>query len=262
MINYSQKYNITSDCMDINYRLKPIEILMYFQDCFARYLTIKHIGAFDLLKKDLYWVIYDINVEILAQLPFWSEEIEVNVWVSEISKLKIYIDFELNYKKEIFAKGNSCWLILNGKTKRPSTTDVVSDKMTVCNELAAGEHGKFVTKNTKDIITSISHKTNISDIDFNNHVNNKSYINIAEMTIPNEFRNNHVLKKLSVKYCKESFLGDELICTTYNTDITNTYVNKIEKDGSTICEINTEWKEVGTQGSINDFPLELRNSHN
>ena len=104
----------------------------------------------------------------------------------------------------------------------------------------------------------ITYKTNISDIDFNNHVNNKSYINLAEMTIPNEFRINHILKSISIKYCKESYLGDELICTTYRTDTKNAYVNKIEKDGTTVCEINTDWKEVTLRNTINDFPLKIR----
>ena len=260
MCKYLQNYTITNDCMDINYRLKPIDILMYFQDCFARYLTSKRIGAFDILKDNLYWVISDINVEILSELPFWSEEIEVNLWVSEITKLKIYTDFELKYKSKAFAKGNCCWLLLNGETRRPCMTDMMTDKMPLYPELAIGEHKKFTLGNITDVVTTISHKTNLGDIDFNNHVNNKSYINLAEMTIPNEFRTNHILKSISIKYCKESYLGDELVCTTYRTDTQNAYVNKIEKDGITVCEINTDWKEVASQNTINDFPLRIRSS--
>ncbi|MDY6408108.1 MAG: thioesterase [Pseudomonadota bacterium] len=258
MCKYSQKYIITNDCMDINYRLKPIEILMYFQDCFARYLTSKHIGAFDILKDDLYWIISEINIQVLQQLPFWSEEIEVKLWVSEVTKLKIFTDFELKYNGEIFAKGNCCWFLLNGKAKRPVATDVMADKMPLCSELVLGEHKKFTLENTADVVSSVSHKMTLSDIDFNNHVNNKSYIQLAEMTIPHEFRTNHVLKSLSVKYCKESYLGDDLICTTYKTDKDGTYVNKINKDGLNVCEINTTWQEVASQNCINDFPLKIR----
>ncbi|MBQ7413549.1 MAG: hypothetical protein IJV07_04695 [Alphaproteobacteria bacterium] len=258
MCKYTQTYTITNDCMDINYRLKPIAILMYFQDCFARYLTSKRIGAFDILKDDLYWMISDINVEILTELPFWSEEIEINLWVSEITKLKIYTDFELKYKNKPFAKGNCCWLLLNGRIKRPNPTDTMADKMPLCPEFAIGEHKKFTLGKITDVVTSVSHQTNLSDIDFNNHVNNKSYVNLAEMTIPNDFRTNHVLKSISIKYCKESYLGDELACTTYRTDVKNAYVNKIEKDGITVCEINTTWKEVASQSSINNFPLKIR----
>lgn len=32
MSRYKQTYTITNDCMDVHYRLKPVEILMYFQD--------------------------------------------------------------------------------------------------------------------------------------------------------------------------------------------------------------------------------------
>ncbi len=109
-------------------------------------------------------------------------------------------------------------------------------------------------------MTYASHKTNFRDIDFNNHVNNKSYINLAEMTIPDDFRESHALKSLSVKYCKESYLGDELSCTTYRTDVKNAYVNKIVKDGATVCEINTEWLEIANQPNIKDFHLKVRDS--
>ena len=260
MSRFKQKYTITNDCMDAHYRLKPVEILMYFQDVFARYLTSKRIAAFDILKDDLYWVISDISFKIVDALPFGSEEIEASIWVSEITKLKIYTDFELKYKDKAFAKGNCCWFLLNGKTRRPALTDFVADKMSLDTELTIGEHKKFVLGNTTEPVTHASHKTNFRDIDFNNHVNNKSYINLAEMTIPDDFRESHVLKSLSVKYCKESYLGDELSCTTYRTDVKNAYVNKIVKDGSTVCEINTEWLEIANQSNIKDFHLKVRDS--
>ena len=49
MNKYSQKYIVTNDCMDLNYTLRPISAIMYFQDCFARYMTTKNLAAFDVI---------------------------------------------------------------------------------------------------------------------------------------------------------------------------------------------------------------------
>ena len=91
MDKYCQKYIITNDCMDINYRLTPISAIMYFQDCFARYMTLNNLAAFDIVDDNLYWIVSEFNIEFCSELPFWSEEIEVSAWVSEITKLKIFI---------------------------------------------------------------------------------------------------------------------------------------------------------------------------
>ena len=109
MNKYTQKYYITNDAMDINYRLKPISVIMYFEDCVARYMTLKNLAAFDIVGEHLYWVVSDFNLKFEKELPFWSEPIEITVWVSEISQLKVYVDFELKHNN---SKGMSSMHIL------------------------------------------------------------------------------------------------------------------------------------------------------
>ena len=255
---YSQKYLITNDTMDINYRLRPISAIMYFQDCIARYMTVKNLAAFDIVDKHLFWVVSEFNIQFERELPFWSEEIEVIIWVSEVSKLKVYIDFELKYNNEIFAKGNSCWFILNTETKRPQAANTFFTNKEVRADFVLGEHTKFQLANIKEKIAETKHITNLSDLDFNYHVNNKSYINLAEVTCPVDLKKTHTLKKLSVKYNKESFLGDVLICSAYSTDSENIIVNKITREGVSVCDISTEWIDKIKETPILEINLSVR----
>ena len=257
MGKYLQEYIITNDCMDINYRLKPISVIMFFQDCFARFLTTKNLAAFHVIKQNLYWVVSEFNIEFLGDLPFWSEEISVEIWISELSKLKIYADFKLSYKGEIFAKGNSCWYILDTDTKRPVSTDRIKDKIGVVSEFALGEHKKTGIENCFEKLNEISHTINISDIDFNNHVNNKSYINLAEASFDEDYRCTHSIKNMHVKFVKESFLKDNLTCSLYKTGSPDYFVNKITKDGSDILYMTTQWNKITAQKTINDIDLSL-----
>lgn len=248
MTKYSHKYNVILDNMDLTeYRLRPISAIMYLQDAFARYTATKKMAAYDLFPKNLYWVVAGFNMEFLKDLPFWSEEITTEIWISEITKLKIYTDFKLYYNGEVFAQGDGVWFILDQKTKRPSTTEIISEHFDICDEFVLGEHKKFAITDVKEKVNEIVHKNNLSDIDFNSHVNNKSYINLAEATASDGFKKSHTLKTLNIKFNKESFLDDVLVCSTYKTESPDTYVHKITKDNTSICEIQTSWakKEIG-----------------
>ena len=260
MNKYTKTYSVILDNMDLfDYRLRPISAIMYLQDAFARYTATKKMAAYDLFSKKLYWVVAEINMDFIDSLPYWSEEVGVSVWFSEISKLKIYIDYELTYKNKPFAKGNALWFLISQENKRPVRADEVAEKFEICSELALGEHKKFILPDATEIYTKIEHTNNLSDIDFNKHVNNKSYINLAEMTAPDEFKKTHRLRKLHIKFNKETFLGDVLTCVANRTESNNTFTHIIEKDGISVCDIATIWEDKTETSSIVDCNLDVKN---
>lgn len=260
MNKYSHCYNVILDNMDIDeYRLRPISAIMYVQDAFARLCATKRVAAYDLFPLNLYWVVGEFNIEFQDNPPFWSEEIKTEIWISELTKLKIYTDFNLYYKNKIFAKGNGCWFLLDQNSKRPVKTDILADKLNICEDLALGEHTKFALYDTTNKLNEITHKNNLSDLDFNHHVNNKSYINIAEVSIPNDFKKTHYLKTINIRFNRETFLNDVLSCSTYNTEKTDTLVHKILKDETSICDIQTSWRERTNTEDILHYNLDVKN---
>lgn len=259
MEKYTKKYNVILDNMDLfEYRLRPISAIMYIQDAFARLCGTKRLAAYDLFATNQYWIVTEFNINFTDELPFWSEEIAVNIWISEITKLKIYTDYEITYKDKPFAKGNALWFIIDKESKRPSKTDIAAERFCVCNELTLGEHKKFILPEAKEKVSEIVHTNNLSDIDFNKHVNNKSYINLAEMTANDEFRKTHTLKSLNIRFNKETFLGDTLTCSTYKTDTENTYTHIVEKDGVSVCDISTSWVNKKITTNIVDYKLAVK----
>ena len=256
-MSYSQKYLITANDMDMEYRMKNMAAITYFQDCVARYMTSKHVAAFDIVDKHLYWVISELNIEVQDALPFWSEEIEVRIWVSEISKLKIYIDFEIYYKNKIFMKGNSLWFIISSITKRPVSTDIIESIFDVNPKFALKEHKKIIFPTPKNPIVELSHHINLSDLDFNNHVNNRSYVNIATSTAPDDFYKKHQLKALTVRYLKETFLDDTLVCRGYKLSNFE-YFHTLEKENERVCLVLSKWENKKEKGKIEEFPLLVR----
>ncbi len=262
MNKYKKTYNVILDNMDLfEYRLRPISAIMYLQDAFARLCATKKMAAYDLFATNQYWIVTEFNIDFIDNLPFWSEEIDVSVWISEVTKLKIYTDYELSYKNKPFAKGNALWFIIDKETKRPAKTDIVSERFDICPELMLGEHKKFILPEAGEKVSEIKHTNNLSDLDFNNHVNNKSYINLAEMTANDEFRKTHTLKSLNIKFNRETFLGDTLICSTYKTDKKDVYTHVVEHNGVSVCDIATSWGNKENKDSIVGYNLKIKTNN-
>lgn len=54
--------------------------------------------------------------------------------------------------------------------------------------------------------------TNISDIDFNGHVHNVSYLKIALSCLPYEKAKTMAIKKAVIKFLKQSYINEDLLC--------------------------------------------------
>ena len=62
----------------------------------------------------------------------------------------------------------------------------------------------------------------------------------------------------NIKFNRESFLGDVLICSTYKTDKENIYVHKITKDGESVCDIQTAWINKTKDEQILNYDLNVK----
>ena len=169
--NGKYRHTYTSTASDITplYRLTPNAMLMYFQDSFARLMTIHGVAAFDIVKQRRMWVITEVQMDVQPTVTYWAEDFTVEIWVSELSALRIYCDFrivrkdneqlmeqreqsqagldsaESRQKKtegQLIASGTSQWNILNLDTKRLETTDFLADKLTVVPQLMTASHKK------------------------------------------------------------------------------------------------------------------------
>ena len=72
--NGKYRHTYTSTASDITplYRLTPNAMLMYFQDSFARLMTIHGVAAFDFVKQRRMWVV--VVCELMSQ---WQPQPEM-----------------------------------------------------------------------------------------------------------------------------------------------------------------------------------------
>lgn len=258
MKKYSKIYPITDSEMDADYRLRPISAVMFFQDCFSRFMASEYLASFDMIRKNIIWIIADLDIGFMDELPFWSDDIRVEVWLSEVSGLRIYTDFVIYHNEKPFVRGVGCWFLLDANTRRPVPVSSVADKVGVVDELVMGKHHRMEFPESRKTVSEASYRINSDDIDFNGHANHKSYLNIAAKTLPADFRRKFRISRMSVRFQKECFLDDLLVCTVSEGASHDEIVYHIRKDGVDVCSGVSHWVPKGESTCIQNTELQIR----
>lgn len=247
MINngkYRHTYTPTASDITPRYRLTANAMLMYFQNSFARLMTIHNLAAFDIVKQRRMWVITEIQLDIQPTVAYWSEDFMVEIWVSELTSLRIYCDFRIIRKdnEQLIASGTSQWNILNLDTKRLETTDFLTDKLTVVPELMTGSHKKVRFPKVQSFDMQMEHRATRLDLDFNFHVSNRSYISIALLTMPDEVLASQTLKSVTVHWLHETYLDETLVCRMSRTEDGKYLHTLTNAAGVVVCELLSQWQ--------------------
>ena len=240
---YRHTYTSTASDITPQYRLTPNALLMYFQDSFARLMTIHDVAAFDIIKQRHMWVITEVHMDIQPTVTFWSEDFTVELWVSELTSLRIYCDFRIIRRdnEQLIASGTSQWNILNLDTKRLETTDFLADKLVVVPELMTVSHKKVRFPKTQSFDMQMEHRATRLDLDFNFHVSNRSYVSIALLTMPEEVLASQTLSSLTVHWLRETYLDETLICRMSRTD-DGCYLHTLTNaEGAVACALMSRW---------------------
>ena len=240
------RHTYTSTASDITplYKLTPNALLMYFQDSFARLMTIHGLAAFDIVKQRRMWVITEVQIDVQPTVTYWSEDFTVELWVSELTSLRIYCDFRIVRKdnEKLIASGTSQWNILNLDTKRLEPTDFLADKLTVVPELMTASHKKVRFPKSQSVKMQMDHRATRLDLDFNFHVSNRSYVSIALLTMPDEVLASQILSSLTVHWLHETYLDDTLSCRMSRTDDGSYLHTLTNSEGVVVCELMSKWQ--------------------
>lgn len=241
---YRHTYTATASDITPMYRLTPNAMLLYFQDSFARLMTIHHVAAFDIVKQQRMWVITEVQIDVQPTVIYWSEDFTVEIWVSELTSLRIYCDFRITRKdnEQLIASGTSQWNILNFGTKRLEPTDFLADKLTVVPELMTASHKKVRFAKPQTFDMQMEHRVTRLDLDFNFHVSNRSYVSLALLTMPDEVLASQTLTSLVVHWLHESYLDDSLMCRMSQFAEGNFLHTLTNGDGVVVCELMSRWQ--------------------
>ena len=252
MDKYTHRYSITAADMNKEYRLSPHASLLYFQDAFARFMGTMHYAAFDLAKQNKMWVITEFCLRNTPADAFWTEDIDVTIWFSEVTALRVYSEFRITKADGTqVAYGYGSWTLLNIETRSLENTACL-EGLPIVDERTTDTHRKMRFPVTDNRLMHIEHIVNFSDLDFNGHVNNRSYLHVAMQTAANDFLAKYYAEELVIHWQHETYLGEEMDCDLYEAQLKE-FINVLrKKDGTHVAQIYSRWVPVTSPHHIED----------
>jgi len=227
--------------MDTRYRMTPNAVLLYYQDCWARYMSCLHLAAFDMVKVQRMWVITEFNTWFEPQTALWSDDIDVTVWNSELSALRVYAEFRIHRSDGTeVAHGYGCWTLLDTDSHRLAPLSPFEQQIPILLQMTSETHRKLRFPTDGVLMDRVEHKVNPINLDFNGHVNNRTYLDIAMQSANEQFLDTHAVRLVTIHWLHETFLGDTLICQLRQLNSNETedvfrYLHTISRNDSEVA---------------------------
>ncbi len=208
---HRKNYHIDLRDVDFTKKLKLSTLFSYFQDIAS--MAAENLGAgIETLEKKfgVAWVLTRIRVDI-ARNPDWNEEITIETWALEPSKVEFDRDFLVKDKNgKTIIKAVSKWVIMDIKERKLRRTELIGlqypeNKIGRAIDCKLGKLKDF-GKPEKVYNKVISY----SDIDFNGHLNNSKYVDYMMDCFPVEDHKTYVVQSIDLHFNHEALPGDTI----------------------------------------------------
>jgi medium-chain acyl-[acyl-carrier-protein] hydrolase len=231
--------------IDYNSRLNVFSLFNYFQEIAWEHAGILGFGKEDLEKRNLFWVLSRVRVEI-ERLPLWTEKLTLITYPRGIDGLFALRDYEIydSLGKRVIS-GSSSWLILSAQTRRPvRLTDL--DLQFVANDRSALEvNPSKISDPVGTPLKTESFLVKPSDIDVNFHVNNARYVEWAYNSFPILHFKEFIPKVVEVNFLAEGKSDDNVDIELFKvSDEKNIISIRRIEDKKELCRVHFEWRNA------------------
>ena len=238
-------YKIRSYHTDASGKLFIHQLLNFFQDAAHNHADGFGFGQKQLVDKDLFWVLSRLTIEI-SSLPKHGEEIQLSTWVKSIRGAISEREFSISIAEQVIVNASSLWFCVSGQSRKPARlpaeySNLMENKdsyATIAGSEKVAEQEAESNRSEGLFMTARN-----SDIDMVDHVNNATYARWMMDELPVQYQQKNSLKKLTINYLGESYLGDKV--KVYHTLVTSTNLLHEVVDtesGKVICRTNTIWE--------------------
>lgn len=191
-------------------------VLKLFENTASAHADYAKEGVYSNRPKDFAWVLTDWFIEIESR-PHFTDRIKAKTWAEFLeSPLLVTRNFILCANEEDCIKGCSKWIMLDLEKNRPRKIDEEKNLYKYMPEYKTIYGNKKLCKIPEPEKYDIEKEIELrrSDFDFNNHVHNTVYLDLAFETMPQEVIENTEFKSLRISY-KSAFVKQEKIVCKY-----------------------------------------------
>lgn len=197
-------------------------------------------------------MILEFHSSFGEDMPAWPGIIQTEVFLSEINRLKAYVDFLFRDPRgRIIARGTSKWAMMDFNKRKPVSCSEVQRFVEQYDESNHRTHERFVFPSldaTKDGLHITEHVVNRTETDFNGHMSNRAFVRLALSCIEPAMIQGRNISEMHVRFIKECREGEELdcFCEVGNDDTIALFLSNAR--GDMVCQILTTW--LSAQGVI------------
>lgn len=195
--------------VDCTRRASVATLIGYMLDVAGEDADRKGFGISALDNESTTWVLSRLAVDIEAQ-PKQYEEIAIDTWVNEFTRLSSTRNFRIHRGEECVAKGVSQWCMLNMESRQVVDMSLMKEayQLAMVDEPAPIPAPLRLRPITP--VGSASRPVVYSDIDFNRHVNTLRYVDLIFDNVPLELIEQNRGLRVDLNFIAEALYGETL----------------------------------------------------
>ena len=193
----------------------------FFQEAAISHADNLGVGRGALAKENQVWILSRMSVQV-DRRPRYGETVTVRTWPRGSDKLFILRDYDIRDAEDIpVVRARSCWLIIDMEKRRPLRPQPIIAGLPLNDGLDAlpcavcPEERANLTEKTK-------RRALYTDLDYNGHVNNVSYIRWIEDALSPGLPEKAQRMRLDINYTSEILPGE--VTSILSTEIEDTAV--------------------------------------
>ena len=194
--------------IDRSDRLTLASVFNFFQETAISHAENLGVGRNSLAQTSQAWIMSRMSVQI-DQRPRYRDTIKVRTWPRGGERLFAIRNYDIRDSHDIsVVQGTSYWLIIDAEKRRPLRPQSLIDKLPLndgVNTLPSGAVGLTEHQNLQK---AAERKAAYSDLDYNGHVNNVSYIQWIQDALDPLLLENAVHIRCDINYLNEILSGE------------------------------------------------------
>jgi acyl-ACP thioesterase len=213
---WQETFPVRFGAIDKSDKLTLDAIFNYFQEAAISHAENLGVGREHMAQTGQGWVLSRLSV-LIDRRPNYRETITVRTWPRGGEKLFAMRNFDIRDKDDIpVVKAKSAWIIVDIEKRRPLRPQSIMDNMPQNEGLESlppeANAAAGLPERDNLQIVSVSHaaerKALYTDIDYNGHVNNVSYVKWIEDALDSQLLENAGKIRMDINYLSEILTGE------------------------------------------------------
>ncbi len=207
---YSADYTIRSDDLEPGGAVSAPSLAGLCLDTAGRHAAELGLSVFDLFTDNRTWVLSRFALTVEQHPGAW-DKVTIKTWPTGAKRLFAHRNF-LIYDSIgiIIGAASSAWLVIDTGSRRPVRIQPLLEKMgqTFPDCTPDDTPDKLSRPESPELTKTFA--VRLGDIDLNDHVTSKSYMDWALESVPPEIRRDYVFNEFTINYVAETFFGESV----------------------------------------------------